>query len=379
MKNDQEIMNSIRAAIDDCTRGIDEAPTLQFRVAQKARGEKPMKKKLSLRIICVIAALMIGSMAALAAGVEDVNDALYKLWPEAARALRPLHLSDEHDGIRLDVISATLADDHYLVTWSLTDLGENSIMSNTDCTATLQVPVMDEAVGRTERLSWDPELHQAICATYFDYKPRPTSGVSPENADKAYFIVTNLCGYDESTVPDLLSLTNGQDYKVESVPVPSGSPLLYGDGPLDDAAGQESPVPAVLSPANSLRIPLAENVELSGIGWVDGKLHVQVHLSDYLMHVEADGFIADHVRYSCFVKIHDREGNEVICDDGSGEQRLEWAEGSDLWVEQIFPVGQDAVKNCTLDAEISTMVTAREELLRTMWMVSFPTNMIREE
>ena len=76
MKNDQEIMNDIRAAIDDCTRGIDEAPTLQFRVAQKARGEKPMKRKLSLRIICVIAALMIGSMAALAAGVEDVNDAL---------------------------------------------------------------------------------------------------------------------------------------------------------------------------------------------------------------------------------------------------------------------------------------------------------------
>ena len=30
MKSDQEIMNSIRAAIDDCTRGIEEAPSLQY-------------------------------------------------------------------------------------------------------------------------------------------------------------------------------------------------------------------------------------------------------------------------------------------------------------------------------------------------------------
>ena len=36
MKTDQEIMNSIRAAIDDCTRGIDEAPSLHYQIARKA-------------------------------------------------------------------------------------------------------------------------------------------------------------------------------------------------------------------------------------------------------------------------------------------------------------------------------------------------------
>jgi len=39
MKTDQEIMNSIRAAIDDCTRGIDEAPSLHYQIARKAKGE----------------------------------------------------------------------------------------------------------------------------------------------------------------------------------------------------------------------------------------------------------------------------------------------------------------------------------------------------
>ena len=44
MKSDQEIMRNIRAAIDDCTQGIDEAPSLQYRIARKARGEEPVVK-----------------------------------------------------------------------------------------------------------------------------------------------------------------------------------------------------------------------------------------------------------------------------------------------------------------------------------------------
>lgn len=377
MKNDQEIMKNIRAAIDDCTRGIDEAPTLQFRIAQKARGEKTVKKRVSFRIICIIAALMLGTMAALAAGVEDVNDMLYKLWPEAARALRPLHLSDEHDGIRLDVISATLADDHYLVTWSLTDQDGNSNIDVKSCHSSLHVPIMEEAVGRTEQLSWDPDLHQAVCATYFDYKPRPASAVSPENADKAYFVVSNLYGYKPSASLDLMSLMNGQDYPVESVPVPpdnSDDPLLYRDRPPEGTT--------VLNPANSLHIPIAENIELSGIGWIDGKLHVQVHFSDYLMHVETDEFISSQVRYAWTANIHDRQGNEVTLEDEETRQdirNIEWADGSDLWTEMIWPVGEDVMKDCTLDAEFSTMAVYREELTRTMWHVSFPTNMIQEE
>ena len=39
MKSDQEIMQSIRAAIDDCTKGIDNAPSLQYQIARK-RKEK---------------------------------------------------------------------------------------------------------------------------------------------------------------------------------------------------------------------------------------------------------------------------------------------------------------------------------------------------
>ncbi len=69
MKSDQEIMQSIRAAIDDCTKGIDNAPSLQYQIARKAKGEEPVVKKVSTSAILVIALVIVSMTAALAAGL----------------------------------------------------------------------------------------------------------------------------------------------------------------------------------------------------------------------------------------------------------------------------------------------------------------------
>ena len=69
MKSDQEIMQSIRAAIDDCTRGIDNAPSLQYQIARKAKGEEPVVKKISASAILAIALIVVTMTAALAAGL----------------------------------------------------------------------------------------------------------------------------------------------------------------------------------------------------------------------------------------------------------------------------------------------------------------------
>lgn len=64
MKNDQEILQSIRAAIDDCTRGIDDAPSLQYQIARKAKGEEPVIKKTSgALVLAIILVVMLASVA----------------------------------------------------------------------------------------------------------------------------------------------------------------------------------------------------------------------------------------------------------------------------------------------------------------------------
>lgn len=80
MKSDQEIMRSIRAAIDDCTRGIDDAPSLRGRIARKAKGEEPVVKKITTSFIIVLV-LMVMTATALAATW---------LWQEAGEKVAPM-------------------------------------------------------------------------------------------------------------------------------------------------------------------------------------------------------------------------------------------------------------------------------------------------
>ena len=68
MKSDQEITNHIRAAIDDCTRGIEEAPSLQYQIVRKAKGEEPVVKKISTSAVLVVALIVIATVA-LATGI----------------------------------------------------------------------------------------------------------------------------------------------------------------------------------------------------------------------------------------------------------------------------------------------------------------------
>ena len=70
MNEDLKMTESIRDAINACTHGVDEAPSLRYRVLQKARGEEePMKKKITASMILVTALVILSITAAVAAGL----------------------------------------------------------------------------------------------------------------------------------------------------------------------------------------------------------------------------------------------------------------------------------------------------------------------
>lgn len=388
MKSDQEIRQSIRAAIDDCTRGIDEAPSLQFRIAQKAREEKTVERKISVRIVCIVAALLLGTMTALAAGTDNVNAMLYELWPEAARTLRPLNLSDEQAGIRLDVISAALSEDRYVVTYSLTDLEGDRIDGEIYCSPTLEI-LTQKKEGQVRLLSYDPEKHQAVYGANFEYVASPGITV-PRGADPVCLSVSGL-ERNVSSVIELWPLMNGRNYNAEAVPVPAEYPavqsFVYGAGWVFNE--EDNTVPDVLNPANNLHIPLLGSIELSGIGWIDGDLHVQIHLPDNQVPAEPEGGSYHYVRYSSFVYLGDREGRNMYQDEAFNAQRarntgggivwISWWDGNDMWEEMIFPVRQDEKEDYILEAESTYMRSGVEDLLQCEWQVTFPANMIRTE
>ncbi len=66
MMNDREIREKVQSAINDCTRGIDEAPSLRSRLLMQAKGETPVKRKLTTAIALALAMLLLitGAVAA---------------------------------------------------------------------------------------------------------------------------------------------------------------------------------------------------------------------------------------------------------------------------------------------------------------------------
>lgn len=80
MKSDRAIMENVRAAIDDCTRGIDEAHSLHDRILQKVKGEEPVARKISAAFIIALALATV-SVTALAAAL---------LWHDAGEKIAPL-------------------------------------------------------------------------------------------------------------------------------------------------------------------------------------------------------------------------------------------------------------------------------------------------
>lgn len=79
MQDDKMIQEKVRSAINDCTKPIDSSPSLCFRVLQQAKGEPPVKKKISAALALSVALLLI-AMSALAATIvkPDLLDWLFR-------------------------------------------------------------------------------------------------------------------------------------------------------------------------------------------------------------------------------------------------------------------------------------------------------------
>lgn len=351
-----------------------------------------MKKRISFSVIIIVAVLLIGTVTALAAGVEDINAMLYKIWPEAARALRPLNLSDEAGGIRLDVLSASITDDQLLITYSLTDLRGNRINKDTECDPTVEYP-LGEMGGRSgtdnQMVSFDAKKHQAVYAAYSEY----ASILSPEQVrfgsylDTVSFAVSGLRS-PVNTVTDLWPLMAGQDYTTEAVSGPE-RPVGISAVAAEGVKMKNQEIPNILNQANNLHIPVTENIELSGIGWIDGNLHVQLHVSNNLNSVTNEYGNFQKERYLVHMYLVDQQGNDVLWYDKIFEQEnpdifsfistMWWYEGDEQWIENIFLVQQKDMDQYKICCEITDQIGINEELLQYEWNVSFPMDMIRME
>ncbi|MBR6442609.1 MAG: hypothetical protein IKS46_02880 [Clostridia bacterium] len=343
--------------------------------------EEHKVKKIPGFVIAVALVLVISMATALAAFNEDINRLLYQWWPEAAQALRPVNLSMEEAGIRLEVLSASVSKKNMLVTFSLTDLTGDRINENTECNGNLDGDVCLSSTGETELLSYDPDTHQAIFAGYSDYIPQPDSVRNLSNTNLNLHIF-GISTPEITEINNLLPLMDGKEYTVEAVPCPSEG--VFQTGYVTDAGSiSESPeYPPVLNPERSLEIPLADGFTLSGIGWIDGIMHVQIHMPHCVKAFSSERSASIMNLAACTTDVYDNEGNWISCQNSDripfDVQCVGWTVGDDAWVESLYAFSREEMENYHLAGTFSNAAKFTE-LLSHDWYVEFPASLIQFE
>lgn len=333
---------------------IDESMAME---AEEGRKVYKMKGK---RLLAIAAAVLLFTCTAgaLAAVNEDVNALLYRVWPWASQALKPVNLSCEDQGIRMEVVSASLQGQEAFVTLTMQDMTGGRLDGTVDLFDSEMLHLPYDGSGTCTLLNYDAETRTASFAVYMRFSEQPAE------TDKVTFSVSRILTGKRETTVDLTPLL-GKIEEAETVPVPNS---VRGGSAGD--ANSLSDV-KVLNPENSLEIPVTEGVTLTGAGLSDGILHVQIRYDD-IYHTDNHGFLT----------LADTEGNEY----GHGElpngvSTVSWfgreTNGvvySDSWQEYFFTEYPENLETLVLTGEFITADPAMEG----DWQVTFPLESIRE-
>ncbi|MBO5568633.1 MAG: hypothetical protein J6A79_06880, partial [Clostridia bacterium] len=163
---EQKLRAMMQRSAEEPSEGFDER--IAFQLMNLTRKEEPRMKRSASIIVVFALVLALGMSTALAAFNDDANQLLYQFWPQAAMALRPVNLIGESQGIRMEVVSATLNGTESLVMLTMQDLEDDRIDETTDLfdSANLQLPY--DGAGTCIQTGYNPETKTASFAVYMD-------------------------------------------------------------------------------------------------------------------------------------------------------------------------------------------------------------------
>lgn len=244
------------------------------------QGRRP-KRRLRRTIATVVAAaLLLGcGTSALAANVPAVHQALYLISPAIAQALMPVNASCEDNGVRMEVVSAAIDGDTARVYLSLQDLTGDRFDETVDLfdSYTLNFPTRTGMIGHCDFVSYDETTRTALFLVTLE---QMDDSFIP--AGKYTFSVRQLLSgkqtFEDVTVP--LSLTSASTTP-ETIWVDGQSHDRYISG---GSAAETDSLPnqaEFLAPQAPLYEP-ADNLAITGMGWIDNQLHVQLRIQNHL-------------------------------------------------------------------------------------------------
>lgn len=303
------------------------------------------KPAIALVSICLCLSL---AMPALAATVEPIYQLMYMVSPTVAQFFMPVQKSDEDNGIKMEVVSAYIHDNVAEIYITMQDLTEKRIDETTDLYDSYSINRPFDSSAHCERVGYDESTKTATFLITID-----EWGNKDITGDKITFTVREFLShkqtYDDIEIP--ISLTTIDVAKKTQ----RASNITGGGGTNYKQFREENPVALIPSlPMNEFPI---DGIDLTGIGYIDGGLHIQTAVTDNL----------DKDNHGFFY-LQDSDGNKIDCSYSFNFVNQYEQPGRITYCNYVFDVPQSEISNYTLHGDFVTsgMITKGN------WKITFP-------
>ena len=287
--------------------------------------------------LCLVCVLAVPAMAAF-------SPAFYELLYAVTQFFKPVQRSCEDNGIRMEVTAAYIHENTAEIYLSLEDLTGTSFDETVDLFDSYRLHTPFDCTGHCQLASYDPDTHTATFLVTLEQWDRQSI-----EGEKLTFSVRKLLSGKKSWegILDGVDLGGKLTSAVQTVQPRGLSGNLVGSTARKEVT--------VLKPGDAIVSPV-DGVTLTGIGYADGRLHVQVYYADILK-TDNHGSIS----------LVNRETGEQIECDGSAAFFDDAGTGS--YEDYVFTgIAADALGTYAL---YGTFVTSAGPV-EGNWSVTFP-------
>lgn len=245
-----------------------------------AAERKPVPKRNRLKKWYAIAAclclIFCLAVPALAASMPVFYDMLYAVSPATAQFFKPVQLSCEDNDIRMEVSAVYIHENTAEIYISMQDLEGTKFDETIDLFDSYQINTPFDCTSHCILSDYDPDTHTAeFLITIEQWDAQKITG------DKLTFSLREIIGKKE-TYEGIINDVTLSDTRLNNTPQ-SVYPRGIGGSEFiekyEDSDGQD--LLTVLKPSGSICSPV-DGVSLTGIGYVDGYLHIQICYKDIL-------------------------------------------------------------------------------------------------
>ena len=313
---------------------ITPAPGLVEGTVQRAANASNRKRRLRFKPLLAAAALLLCLIVvtpALAAYVAPIYELMYQVTPELAQYFTPIQKSCEDNGIRMEVVSTYIHDSTAEIYITLRDLTGDRIDETTDLFDSYELHRAYSSTAHCELVGYEPETREAtFLITITEWSNEKITG------SKLTFSVREFLSHkvSEENIPVALELSAiGEAENLFTLDSSKNGEYTYVGG--SSIKGEVPESCAVMIPGEPI-YSLGDGMDITGIGFVDGRLHIQAATYDKLTR-DTHGYFL----------LADADGGKVYPDsvcfaEGTGtDRRIDYQ-------EFIFDVSQEELSRFTL-------------------------------